>query len=73
MSVVNCFQNGIFLKGNTTLQDLADAIKSDFYSRGRQKEIAESNLKLDPNGRITWGSVDRLVKQYNDTVEKKSE
>lgn len=55
------------------LQDLADAIENDFYSRGRQKEIADSILKLDPNAKITWGSVDRLVKQYNDLVDKKSE
>jgi len=54
------------------LQDLADAIEKDFYSRGRQKEIADSILKLDPNVRITWGSVDRLVKQYNELVKKKS-
>ena len=55
------------------LQDLADAIENDFYSRGRQQDIAEDILKLDPNARITWGSVDRLVKQYNELLEKKSE
>jgi len=55
------------------LQDLADAIENDFYSRGRQQDIAEMILKLDPNARITWGSVDRLIKQYNELVEKKSE
>lgn len=55
------------------LQELASAIENDFYSRGRQQDIAEDILKLDPNARITWGSVDRLVKQYNDLVEKKSE
>ena len=52
------------------LQDLADAIENDFYSRGRQQDIAEDILKLDPNARITWGSVDRLVKQYNELLEK---
>lgn len=55
------------------LQDLASAIENDFYSRGRQQDIAEMILKLDPNANIIWGSVDRLVKQYNDLVEKKSE
>lgn len=55
------------------LQELASAIENDFYSRGRQQDIAEDILKLDPNARITWGSVDRLVKQYNDLVDKKSE
>jgi hypothetical protein len=52
------------------LQDLADAIENDFYSRGRQQDIAEDILKLDPNARIAWGSVDRLVKQYNELLEK---
>ncbi len=30
-------------------------------------------LKLDPEAKIVWGSVDRLIKQYNELVEKKSE
>ena len=55
------------------LQDLANAIENDFYSRGRQQEIAEDILKLDPNASIIWGSIDRLIKQYNELVEKKSE
>jgi hypothetical protein len=55
------------------LQDLASAIENDFYSRGRQEDIAEDILKLDPEAKINWGSVDRLIKQYNELVEKKSE
>ena len=55
------------------LQELASAIENDFYSRGRQQDIADSILKIDPNAKIIWGSVDRLVKQYNDLIEKKSE
>ena len=55
------------------LQDLANAIENDFYSRGRQEEIAKDILKLDPKASIIWGSVDRLVKQYNELVSKKSE
>lgn len=55
------------------LQDLANGIERDFYSRGRQKDIADDILKLDPNASIIWGSIDRLVKQYNDIIEKKSE
>jgi hypothetical protein len=55
------------------LQDLASAIENDFYSRGRQQDIADSILKIDPNAKIIWGSVDRLIKQYNELVEKKSE
>jgi hypothetical protein len=55
------------------LQDLASAIESDFYSRGRQEDIAKDILELDPKASIIWGSVDRLVKQYNELVSKKSE
>jgi hypothetical protein len=54
------------------LQDLASAIENDFYSRGRQEEIAEKILELDPKASIIWGSVDRLIKQYNELVDKKS-
>ncbi len=55
------------------LQDLASAIENDFYSRGRQKDIAEDILKLDPEAKIIWGSVDMLIKQYNDLMDRKSE
>jgi hypothetical protein len=55
------------------LQDLASAIESDFYSRGRQEDIAKDILELDPKASIIWGSVDRLIKQYNELVSKKSE
>ena len=54
------------------LQDLASAIENDFYSRGRQEEIAEKILELDPKASIIWGSVDRLIKKYNELVDKKS-
>jgi len=52
------------------LQDLADDIEGGFYSRGRQEELVTEIRKLDPNASITWGSVDRLVEQYNDLLEK---
>lgn len=55
------------------LQDLASAIENDFYSRGRQEEIVEKILELDSKASIIWGSVDRLIKQYNELVDKKSE
>jgi len=55
------------------LQDLASSIESDFYSRGRQEDIAKDILELDPKASIIWGSVDRLIKQYNELVSKKSE
>jgi len=54
------------------LQDLANAIENDFYSRGRQEKIAEKILELDPKASIIWGSVDRLIKKYNELVDKKS-
>jgi len=54
------------------LQDLASAIENDFYSRGRQEEIAGKILELDPKASIIWGSVDRLIKKYNELVDKKS-
>jgi len=55
------------------LQNLADAIESDFYSRGRQKELAEQIVQIDPNANIIWGDVNRLVKQYNDLKGKTNE
>ena len=55
------------------LQNLADAIESDFYSRGRQEELAEQIKELDPNASIIWGNVNRLVKQYNDLMDKTNE
>jgi hypothetical protein len=55
------------------LQNLADAIENDFYSRGRQKELAEQIVQIDPNANIIWGDVNRLVKQYNDLKGKTNE
>jgi hypothetical protein len=54
------------------LQDLADAIERDFYSRGRQEEIAGQIKQLDPEAKIIMGSVDLLVRQYNELVLKKA-
>lgn len=54
------------------LQDLADAIERDFYSRGRQEEIARQIKQLDSEAKIIMGSVDLLVKQYNELVLKKA-
>jgi hypothetical protein len=54
------------------LQDLANAIESDFYSRGRQEEIAGQIKQLDPEAKIMMGSVDLLIKQYNELVLKKA-
>lgn len=48
------------------LQDLANAIEHEFYSRGRQKELAEQIKKIDPEARIVWGSVSRLEEQLEE-------
>jgi len=45
------------------LQNLADDIEHGYYSRGRQEELVEQILKLDPNASIIWGSIERLEKQ----------
>lgn len=45
------------------LQDLADWIERGFYSDGRQKELVEQILELDPNASIIWGSVERFEEQ----------
>jgi len=45
------------------LQNLADDIEHGYYSRGRQEELVEQILKLDPNASIIWGSVERFEKQ----------
>lgn len=45
------------------LQDLADDIEHGFYSRGRQEELIEEIKKIDPNTRITRGSIRLLEEQ----------
>jgi hypothetical protein len=47
------------------LQDLADAIEYKTYSKGRQQELVDEILSLDPNASIIWGSIDRFVEQLN--------
>jgi len=48
------------------LQNLADDIERGFYSRGRQKELAEQIKELDPNASIVLGDVGRLEKQLKE-------
>jgi len=48
------------------LQDLADDIEHGYYSRGRQEELVEQILKLDPNASIIWGSIERFEKQLEE-------
>ena len=53
----------ISISGPEHLQELASAIEDRFYSTGRQKELVEQILKLDPNASIIWGSIERFEKQ----------
>ena len=48
------------------LQDLANDIEHGFYSRGRQEELVEQILELDPNASIIWGSIERFEKQLEE-------
>ena len=45
------------------LQNLADDIEYGVYSRGRQEELVEQILELDPNASIIWGSIERFEEQ----------
>jgi len=54
------------------LQDLADDIESGFYSRGKQKELVEQIIAIDPEASIMWGSVSRLEKQLEELEQKGS-
>jgi hypothetical protein len=54
------------------LQDLASDIERGFYSRGRQQELVDEILKLDPNASIIWGDIERLKKQL-DKLKNKTE
>lgn len=56
----------ITLSAPKHLQELSDDIERGFYSRGRQTELIEQIKKLDPNARITWGSVKRLEEQLEE-------
>jgi hypothetical protein len=53
------------------LQNLAHDIEHGFYSRGRQKELADQILKLDPKAGIIWGSIERLEKQLEELEESR--
>ena len=48
------------------LQDLASDIERGFYSRGRQQELVDEILKLDPNAPIIWGSIKRFEEQLEE-------
>jgi len=48
------------------LQDLAGLIEHGYYYKGRQKELVEQILELDPNASIIWGSVERFEEQLEE-------
>ena len=48
------------------LQDLADDIEHGFYSRGKQQELVEQILTIDPNAPIIWGSIKRFKEQLEE-------
>ena len=52
------------------LQNLADDIEHGFYSRGRQEELVDEILELDPNASIIWGSIERFEKQLEELENK---
>ena len=52
------------------LHNLAYAIETDFYKRGRQEELAEQIKAIDPDARIIWGSVSRLEEQLKQLTDE---
>jgi hypothetical protein len=55
------------------LQDLADDIEHGYYSRGRQQELVDEILELDPNAPIIWGSIERFEKQLEELENKQND
>lgn len=53
----------ISISGPEYLQNLADAIEYKTYSLGRQEELVQELLSLDPNAPIIRGSASRLEEQ----------
>jgi hypothetical protein len=62
----------ISISAHEHLHNLANAIEGEYFSQGRQKELAEQIKELDPNASIIWGDVNRLVKQYNDLLSNEN-
>lgn len=52
------------------LQELASAIEQRFYSRGRQTELRDQIIALDPTANPIWGSISRLEKQLEELEQK---
>ena len=56
----------ISISAPSHLQRLAMGIERQFYKDGREDELVEEILKLDPNAPICRGSVQRLEKQLEE-------
>lgn len=52
------------------LQELASAIEDRFYSRGRQTELRDQIIAIDPTRNPIWGSISRLEKELEELQDK---
>jgi hypothetical protein len=52
------------------LQELASAIEQRFYSRGRQTELRDQIIAIDPTKNPIWGSTSRLEKELEELQNK---
>lgn len=52
------------------LQELAQAIEERFYSRGRQTELRDQIIAIDPTANPIWGSISRLEKELEKLQDK---
>lgn len=52
------------------LQELAQGIEERFYSRGRQTELRDQIIAIDPTANLIWGSVSRLEKELQELQNK---
>jgi hypothetical protein len=52
------------------LQELASAIEERFYSRGRQTELRDQIIAIDPTANPIWGSISRLEKELEKLQDK---
>lgn len=69
----NDYDLRISISATKHLQDLADDIEHGYYSRGKQKELVDEILALDPNAGIIWGSIERFEKQLEKLENKQNE
>lgn len=52
------------------LQELASAIEDRFYSRGRQTELRDQIIAINPDANPIWGSISRLEKELEELQDK---